>query len=148
MRARISGYNSRANLFGENLMPISKKDNLFLGFLRHIIPVPSHIWHKQIEKTAGQHEDELAFMTKEHHLVRNYVVREMPHIRQPISPSIISKALALPEEQLIPILTDLERHMTFLFRNPQGDVTWAYPVTVDTTPHRVTFSSGEQIYAA
>jgi hypothetical protein len=38
--------------------------------------------------------------------------------------------------------------MTFLFRNEQGSVTWAYPVTVDQTPHRVTFSSGEQVYAA
>ena len=38
--------------------------------------------------------------------------------------------------------------MTFLFRNPAGDVTWAYPVTVDQTPHQVTFSSGEKLYAA
>jgi len=38
--------------------------------------------------------------------------------------------------------------MTYLYRNARGEVTWAYPVTVDHTPHRVTFSSGEQIYAA
>jgi hypothetical protein len=38
--------------------------------------------------------------------------------------------------------------MTFLFRNEQGAVAWAYPVTVDRTPHYVTFSTGEQVYAA
>ena len=38
--------------------------------------------------------------------------------------------------------------MTFLFRNPLGEVTWAYPVTVDTTPHPITFSSGEKLYGA
>ncbi len=42
----------------------------------------------------------------------------------------------------------LEKHMTFVFRNEQGAVTWAYPVTVDRTPHRVAFSTGERVYAA
>jgi hypothetical protein len=38
--------------------------------------------------------------------------------------------------------------MTFLFRNEEGAVTWAYPVTVERTPHRVSLSTGEQVYAA
>jgi hypothetical protein len=42
----------------------------------------------------------------------------------------------------------LEQHLTFLFRNKQGSVVWAYPVTVDPTPHRVTFNTDEQINAA
>jgi len=46
------------------------------------------------------------------------------------------------------ILEDLERHMTFLFRNDDGAVIWAYPVTVDRTPHHVKLSTGEQVYAA
>ena len=46
------------------------------------------------------------------------------------------------------ILDELEKNMTFLFRNPDGEVTWADPVTVDQTPHHVSFSSGEQVYAA
>jgi hypothetical protein len=46
------------------------------------------------------------------------------------------------------ILDDLEKHMTFLFRNQAGEVVWAYPVTVEKTPHRVTFDTGETIYAA
>jgi hypothetical protein len=38
--------------------------------------------------------------------------------------------------------------MTFLYRNERGEVTWAYPVTVAQTPHRLTFGSGEQVNAA
>jgi hypothetical protein len=49
---------------------------------------------------------------------------------------------------VVSILDDLEARMTFLFRGERGVVTWAYPVTVDQTPHRVTFGTGERIYAA
>jgi hypothetical protein len=46
------------------------------------------------------------------------------------------------------MLQDLERRLTFLWRNSDGQVIWAYPVTVETTPHAVTFHTGEQLYAA
>jgi hypothetical protein len=32
--------------------------------------------------------------------------------------------------------------------NDQGEVSWAFPVTVETTPHKMGFSSGERLYAA
>jgi hypothetical protein len=80
--------------------------------------------------------------------VRNLVVREMPDMGEALTPHWISARLGLSRERVVEILDELERNMTFLFRNPQGAVTWAYPVTVDKTPHRVTFSTGQQIYAA
>ena len=46
------------------------------------------------------------------------------------------------------ILDELEQNLVFLVRNEQGAVSWAFPVTVEPTPHRLTFSTGEQIYAA
>jgi len=46
------------------------------------------------------------------------------------------------------ILDELEKKMTFLYRDEQGAVLWAYPVTAARTPHRITFSSGERISAA
>jgi hypothetical protein len=61
---------------------------------------------------------------------------------------MIAQALDLPLARVVEILADLEQHMTFLFRDEQGAVVWAYPVTVERTPHHVTFESGEQIYAA
>jgi hypothetical protein len=42
----------------------------------------------------------------------------------------------------------LEKNMTFVYRGDGESVTRAYPVTVDRTPHRLAFSSGEQTYAA
>jgi hypothetical protein len=76
------------------------------------------------------------------------VVSELPRIGKPLRPSFLAQALNLREERVIDILDDLEKNMTFLFRNDEGAVAWAYPVTVDDTPHRVDFSSGEQVNAA
>jgi hypothetical protein len=53
-----------------------------------------------------------------------------------------------PLTQVTDILDELEQHMTFLFRNEYGAVAWAYPVTVERTPHHMTFSTGEQVHAA
>jgi hypothetical protein len=95
-----------------------------------------------------QDQADLAFMTAEHHLVRDFVVREMPRFNRPLPPELIAAELGLPLERVCSILDELERNMTFLFRNPERAVTWAYPVTVDKTPHQVTFSTGEKLHAA
>jgi hypothetical protein len=87
-------------------------------------------------------------MTEEHHRIRNFVVTELPRAGEPLSPEFIAQALKLPLDQVVGILDDLEKHMSFLFRNEQGAVEWAYPVTVDQTPHRMTFSTGERVNAA
>jgi hypothetical protein len=87
-------------------------------------------------------------MSEIHHLVRYFVVRELPHIGQPISPALISQALKLPPDRVETILDELEQHLFFLVRNEVGAVTWAFPVTVEETPHHLRFNTGEQIYAA
>ena len=124
------------------------KNKLWLGLKRHLLPVPQHVWQGQVEHGAKHNQERLAFMTADHHRVRDYTVRELPRIAAPIPPERIAEDLALPLPHVVHLLDDLEKHLTFLFRNPQGEVTWAYPVTVDPTPHRITFSTGEQIYAA
>ncbi len=91
---------------------------------------------------------DMSFMTPMHHRVRNFAVAELPRAGKSLPPAAIAAQLDLPLEQVAHILDDLEKHLVFLFRNPLGEVAWAYPVTVDPTPHRVTFSSGEKIYAA
>lgn len=87
-------------------------------------------------------------MTPDHHRVRNFVVREMPGLGKPITPEQISEALGIGLDAVIPILQELEERMTFLLRDENGAVIWAYPMTVIETLHQVTFSSGETIYAA
>ena len=105
-------------------------------------------WELALSDIPRHFEARLGFMSEEHHLVRNFVVREMPITGEPLSPAYIAQKLDLPLERTQVILGELERHMTFLFRNEQGAVIWAYPVTIERTPHHITFSTGEQLYAA
>ena len=118
-------------------------DSLLLGVWRYLVPIPRAIWQRHVGSDV-----DLGFMTDAHHRVRNYVVREMPKVGGPLSPERIAEELSLPPKQVISILDELERHLTFLFRSQDGDVTWAYPVTVDPTPHHVTLSTGEWVNAA
>ena len=123
-------------------------NNLLLGLLRCVLPVPRPLWQMQVSRNARHLDAGLHFMSAEHHLIRNFVVRELPRVGKPLSPEFIAQNLNLPIAQVKNILDDLEKHMTFLFRNEQGAVIWAYPVTVDRTPHHVALSTGEQVYAA
>ena len=123
-------------------------DSPLWGIGRFLFPIPVWLWKRQVEAGARRLAASLAFMSEDHHRVRYHVVREIPRAGKPLEPEVIAKALELPPERLTQILEDLERHLTFLFRNEQGSVAWAYPVTADLTPHRVKFSTGEETYAA
>lgn len=124
------------------------KNTLLLGLRQFLIPIPRPIWQREVAKTAKAAVKNLGFMSEEHHRVRDFVVREIPRVGKPLSPETIAKKLDIPLAQVQVILDELEKGLTFLFRNDQGAVTWAYPVTADDTPHCVTFSTGEQINAA
>ena len=123
-------------------------NNLLLGLWRLMVPVPGKVWQGQISKNAEETLLRLDFMSKDHHRVRDFAVRELPRARQPLAPEFIAQGLELPLDRVVTILDELEKNMTFLYRGDGENVTWAYPVTVDQTPHQVTFGSGEQIHAA
>jgi hypothetical protein len=124
------------------------RNNLLLGLGRTMVPVPDALWQRIVAGQAQRSAAGLAFMSADHHRVRDLAVLELPRRGEPLSPDFIAGRLDLPAARVGAILDELEQGMTFLFRNPQGAVTWAYPVTVEPTPHRVTFSSGEEVYAA
>ncbi len=126
------------------------KDRIMLGLWKYVLKMPTFLidMKKQLEREKMKFEAAMGFMTADHRLVHHFAVRELPGAGKPLSPEFISARLGLSTERVVSVLNDLEKHMTFLFRNKQGDVTWAYPVTVEQTPHRLTFSSGEQVYAA
>jgi hypothetical protein len=94
-------------------------------------------------------DDVLAFMTPTHHAVRNFVVRDLPRGGgAPLPAKRIAAMLRLELSRVIDVLDQLERHLFFLVRNAAGDVTWAFPVTIAPTPHRLRFSTGERISGA
>jgi len=122
--------------------------SLLLGIQRFLLRIPRRIWQQEVERSAMAGRKSLAFMTPDHHRVRDFVVMELPRIAKPLTPEMIAQSLHMGLSQVIPILDELEKNLTFLYRNEQGAVVWAYPVTVEPTPHRLTFSTGEQVYAA
>ena len=123
-------------------------NSILLGFHRFMLRIPRPVWQQETARGERAAKVSIEFMTDDHHRVRDFVVREMPRIGEPILPGVIGQSLNLVPDILIPILDELEEKLTFLFRNQRGAVTWAYPVTVEKTPHSITFSTGEQIYAA
>ena len=116
---------------------------ILMGLHHHTVPIPRAVWQSQVRGDA-----DLSFMSPDHHRIRNFAVAELPKGRRALPPEVFANQLDLLLDRVVAILDDLESHMTFLYRNEQGAVAWAYPVTVDATPHELAFSSGERINAA
>ena len=125
-----------------------RTDTILIGQGRHITRISREEWESELATVPQHFEKKLSFMTAEHHLVRYFVVRELPLAGEPLSIEVIAKQVELPASRVTAILDDLEQHLMCLYRNPQGMVAWAYPVTVDVTPHQIAYSTGEQGYAA
>jgi hypothetical protein len=124
------------------------REPILVGQGRSMLTIPREKWEQGLSTVPHHFEDKLSFMSPEHHLIRYFVVRELPLRGEPLLPEYIAEQVNLPVTRVNTILDDLEQHLTFLFRNTQGMVVWAYPVTVDKTPHALTFSTGECVYAA
>ncbi|MFC1823946.1 hypothetical protein ACFL9T_14645 [Thermodesulfobacteriota bacterium] len=122
-------------------------NKLMIGYWRYILMVPPFLWEKQISKMRKKIESDFGFMTKEHRMVHNCVVKELPDLGEPLSPEFVVNTLDLPQAQVADILDHLEMNKV-LVRNSDGAVVWAYPVTVEPTPHHLTFSTGERIFGA
>jgi len=124
------------------------KNALMVGLWRYILKVPPFLWEKQRAGMKEKIAAHVGFMSEEHRLVHHFIVRELPDAGKPLSPQAIALAVNMPVDGVVAILDDLEAHMTFLYRSNRSDVTWAYPVTVENTPHRITFNTGQQLHAA
>ena len=112
-----------------------------------MIPIPSILWRRMVRGHAQRIPARLRFMSDEHHKIRDFVVTELPRRGAPIAPEFVSETLGIPLARVRVVLAELEKHLAFLFRSDGDAVTWAYPVTVETTPHRAVFSTGEEAYS-
>jgi len=121
---------------------------VLMGRGKELVPAPQATWKQHLDAVPDHAPARLSFMSEDHHRVRYFVVRELPRAGTVLSPEFIAGALDLSEERVQTILDDLERHLFFLWRQKSGSVAWAYPVTVDRTPHLIRFSSGERLYGA
>ena len=118
------------------------------GVWRHILPLPPAIGKRRVEQLGARAQAEFGAMSDLHRAIHHFVVRELPRHGIPMPPRAIAESLGLPPAEVGAVRADLEARKTFLYRNEDGAVVWAYPVTVEQTPHQIRFRSGETLYAA
>jgi hypothetical protein len=121
---------------------------IIAGKGREFRNVPDDAFLNTVNHLPERMAERLAFMSRDHHTVRDFVVREMPRQRRTVSPQQIAMTTGFDLHRVPTILSELEEHLFFLVRNSEGDVNWAFPVTTDPTAHRLSFSSGENIFGA
>ena len=124
------------------------EEKIFLGRDKNMLEVPESTWKQHLTQIPQHSQSRLSFMTETHHQIRYFVVKELANRQKPIEPELIFEVLNLPFELVKATLEELERKLFFLVLNEQGAVAWAYPVTVEITPHKMNFNSGERLYGA
>lgn len=124
------------------------EEKVLLGRNREILEIPQAAWKQDLAQIPQHSQARLDFMTNAHHQIRCFVVKEMVIRQKPIEPELISEKLNIPLKRVNFLLEELERKLFFLVRNEQGAVAWAFPVTVEITPHKLSFASGERLYGA
>ncbi len=126
---------------------VKTRGRLYLGLGRYIIPVPPCLMRMGAAGSARQADRTLARLSRS---ITSSGISSSP--RSPKGGLALrglhSRAAGPFPDRVRAIVDQLERKMIFLFRNQRGEVTWAYPVTAEPTPHHVTFTTGQQIYAA
>ena len=123
-------------------------ETVLTGHGGKIVGRPQTLWERELGQVPEKLQARLAFMSDDHHRVRYYAVEQLARRGEPISPSRIAEDLDLPRARTAAILEELEKNLFFLVRNDNGDVSWAFPVTVEPTPHRLVFSAGERLFGA
>jgi hypothetical protein len=77
-----------------------------------MIPVPAVIRQRILLGKARKERGRLGSIRSEaHHLVHDFVTREIPHLGEPISPEFIGQQLKLPVDRVNVILEELELTM-------------------------------------
>ncbi len=122
--------------------------SVLMGKGRGFESLPEDTWKEHVVLESKHIPAVLDFMTREHHLVRYFVVEEIARTAKPVAPDSISATLGISMSTVSAILNDLEKNLFFLVRDRKGHVIWAFPVTAEMTPHKLTFDSGEKLYAA
>lgn len=123
-------------------------ETILIGRGDSIQEIPRADWEREVRAAPEAIRSRLAFMSAEHHRVRNFAVRELPRRGKPISLHDVSRELGIPRARVSSIVDELERNLFFLVRTDGEEISWAFPVTAEETGHRLVFSTGERLDAA
>jgi len=119
-----------------------------IGFWNLTLPVPAFFINRQVGAGIRRAQKKVHRFSNEKRAVHHYAVRELPRQGEPLALESIARGLDMPLEKVARLVDELEQAKTFLYRENGKRIDWAYPVTANATPHKVTFSTGEQINAA
>lgn len=122
-------------------------DRILLGVGHRMVPVPECLFRSIVRRAAGKLARRPDLESDERR-VQHFAVREIPRRREAIAPEVIAAELGLSLGEVSLILDELERRMTYLCRRGGENVTWAYPVTAEQTPHQVRIDGGAAFSAA
>ena len=138
----------KLRLKNERGLIVNRENKILIGVGHKIIPAPMFMLIRETARMAKNREARMGKMTEEKRRIHHFVVRELPNAGQPISLAFIAQRLEMPVDRVGTLVDEMERDKTFFNRYHSEGINWAYPVTVDNTPHHVTFSTGEQVNAA
>lgn len=127
---------------------VNIKGSVKVGLWKITIPIPSFLINKVVDAGIKKVKKRVQQFSAEKRALHHFVVRELPRKGEALSLEFISEQLGMPLNRTARLVDELERDKTFLYRLNSDRINWAYPVSVDDTPHRVLFSTGEQINAA
>lgn len=145
---RVATSTAVATVINGPVREILVGDTLLMRRKRRMFRLPAAIWRRNVRSEAHRAAARLEFMGPDHHRIRRFVVAELPRAQQSLSPEAIAAGVSLDIERVREILDELEAQLAFLYRRDGRNVDWAYPVTAEKTPHRVTLDNGERFFAA
>lgn len=117
-------------------------------FGRMMLTLPKFVFPRVVGMEAKRFKKSFAFMTPEHHRVRNLAVSEMTFQPRLISPMYLAEKTSIPEAQVVSLLDELEGNKSILYRDALGNVLYAYPSTLEKTAQAVVFETNKRVYAA
>lgn len=123
--------------------------HVLTGHGKSIDRIDEAAWKDAVAAHVVHMPQRLAFMTPAHHRVRNAAVLGLTGSGgRPLSMAQLAAAAGVDEADTRAIAAELERNLFFVVRQGEDHVSWAFPVTVDRTPHRLVFGSGETVFGA
>jgi hypothetical protein len=127
---------------------VKRENKVLLGIGHRIFPAPVFMSIRETTKMAKNMKIRINKISEEKKRIHHFVVKELANTGQPISLALIARALAIPMDRVSALVDEMEKDKSFFNRYHSEGINWAYPVTADKTPHRITFSTGEQVNAA
>ena len=119
-----------------------------LGLNGFLVPVPGSLVRYLAGRESARWGRKNARLSPLQATVRRLAVQHLPASEGPLTAEAIAELGGLPGPDVAVALGELHRKLGFLALDGDGAVAWAYPVTLDNTPHHLTFESGERMSGA